>query len=66
MDGDYAKATQTIGDLEYDLDAANHTASVVGHIYDGDSWDLEIPSSVEYGSEAYDVVSIWNGAFQNC
>ena len=53
-----------IGDLYYNLDAANQTAEVA--MNSSASREIIIPSSVTYNSVTYSVTSIGWGAFKSC
>ena len=53
-----------IGDLYYNLDAANQTAEVA--MNSSASREIIIPSSVTYNSVTYSVTSIGEGAFMHC
>ena len=54
-----------IGDLYYNLDAANQTAEVASNW--PASWEkIIIPSSVTYNSVSYSVTSIGERAFDDC
>ena len=55
---------ETIGGLNYDLNAEEHTAAVAENRYY--SGDLTIPSSFEYNGTNYSVTTIKSMAFYNC
>ena len=62
----YTQASEQIGDLYYDLNETDHTASVTfppsGTSYSG---DIVIPASVNYDGADYSVTSIGERAFSN-
>ncbi len=59
-----------IGDLYYNLDAANQTAEVTSQLSWSDNYSgltaATIPASVTYNSVSYSVTSIGNYAFEDC
>ena len=59
-----------IGDLYYNLDAANQTAQVTYQFHWNNNYNgltsANIPASVEYNSVAYSVTSIGKEAFYDC
>ena len=59
-----------IGDLYYNLDAANQTAQVTYQCHWNNNYNgltsANIPASVEYNSVAYSVTSIGEDAFYDC
>lgn len=75
----WADTNVEIGGISYNLNSGDHTASVtyrelvrnnkgqhyynVNYKYTG---DLEIPQSITYNNEKYDVTSIGSNAFNNC
>ena len=55
-----------IGDLYYNLDTENHTASVTQWVGERYSGDVVIPTSVEYESVSYTVIYIDYATFSRC
>ncbi len=60
-DGEY-----TVDGIKYNVETANHTASVAQQGFGAVSGDITIPETITIGSEGFAVTSIGNDAFYGC